>query len=104
MDINKIIKKIIKEISSKFSDFEGIYFYGSRAVGNYSSTSDYDMIFMFKNGYDFEKERELASIIIDFELENDIFIDHHPMTKEELERNPYFYKEVVNKGLYYEAA
>jgi len=103
MDINKVIKNLIEKLSAKFNDFEGIYFYGSRVKGSYKKESDYDMIFLFKDGYDFEKERELAGIIIDSELENDIFIDHHPMTREELERNPFFLDEVVNKGLYYAA-
>jgi len=103
MDIEKIIKDLIKKISSKFDDFEGIYFYGSRVNTVYKLDSDYDMVFVFKSDYDFAKERELTGMIIDVELENDIFIDHHPMTKEELERNPIFYNEVVNKGLFYAA-
>jgi hypothetical protein len=30
--------------------------------------------------------------------------DLHPMTREELERNPVFHDEVVNKGIFYDAA
>lgn len=104
MDIEKIINDLIKKISSKLLNFEGIYFYGSRVGTSYKIDSDYDMIFIFKSDYDTTEERELTSIIIDVELENDIFIDHHPMTKEELKRNPIFYNEVVNKGLFYAAA
>lgn len=103
MDINKIIETLIKEISSKFSDFEGLYFYGSRSLGESRYDSDYDMVFVFKNDYDTKKRRTLAEIIIDIEMENDIFIDHHPMTRKELERNPIFCHEVINKGRYYGA-
>ncbi len=102
--IEKVIQDLNKELFSKFNNFEGIYLYGSRAKGNYGPESDIDIIVLFKDSYSIKTESELAEIIINIELKYDIFVDYHPMTLKELERNQVFYNEVVNKGLYYEAA
>ena len=102
--VNEIIECLNNKISKSFNNFEGIYFYGSRAKGTYKQNSDFDLIILFKNNYSSENEYRLAGIIGEIEYKYDIFIDYHPMTKKELERNPFFYDEVVKKGLYYEAA
>jgi len=102
--IEKILLDLNNELFSKFDNFEGIYLYGSRAKGNFRHDSDFDIIVLFKDDYSLKIESKLAEIIINIELKYDIFIDYHPMTLKELERNPVFYNEVVNKGSYYEAA
>ncbi|OGI03285.1 MAG: hypothetical protein A2Y25_05135 [Candidatus Melainabacteria bacterium GWF2_37_15] len=104
MKINELIDDLNSELSSSFDNFEGIYFYGSRVKGDFAPESDFDFIIMFKDNYSNEDEYKLAGVIIKIELKYDIFIDYHPMTKKELERNPIFYDQVANKGIYYEAA
>ena len=104
MDINFFIKELTYEAASNFDNFEGIYFYGSRARGNNEPDSDFDFIILFKDAYSINDEYKLAGIIIKLEIKYDIFIDYHPMTRKELERNPVFYDQVVNKGVYYDAA
>lgn len=104
MNIKDLISDINKKLSSCFNDFQGVYFYGSRARGEYSTDSDFDFIIVFKNGYSIEDEYKLAGVIGEIELKYDIFIDYHPMTIKELERNPVFYNQVVKNGIYYEAA
>ena len=104
MNINSLIKDLNKELASNFKNFEGMYFYGSRVRGDYRHNSDFDIIIMFKNNYSIKDEYKLAGIIIEIELKHNIFIDYHPMTPKELERNPVFYDQVVNKGIYYNAA
>ena len=34
----------------------------------------------------------------------DVYIDLHSYTSENLQKNPFYYNEVVNKGLFYAAA
>lgn len=104
MNINKMINDLKKELASNFDNFEGVYFYGSRVKGDYEPDSDFDFIVLFKDSYSLESEYKLAEIIIKIEFKHNVFIDYHPMTMQELERNPIFYNEVVNKGIYYEAA
>jgi len=104
MKTNILIKDLARELTSNLSKVEGIFFYGSRVQGNYKTDSDFDMIVVFKDDYSIEDEYKLAGIIIKIEIKYDVFIDYHPMTMKELERNPVFYDQVVNKGIYYEAA
>lgn len=99
-----LISDLNYELTSNFDKFEGVYMYGSRVRGDYEPESDYDFIILFKNDYSVAEENKLAGIIIKIELKYDIFIDYHPMTMKELKRNPVFYDQVVNKGIYYEAA
>ena len=100
----KLIKKINEKITDIFSGFSGSYLYGSIAKGNYAKNSDIDIIFVFSKNLSYEEEKKLARIIGIVEAENDIFLDYHPYTIENLKQNPIFYNEVVGKGFYYEAA
>ena len=43
----------------------------------------------------------LWSLIGKFEAEMDITLDLHPMTMIELKKNPIYYEQVVDKGIYY---
>ena len=72
--------------------------------GNFNDESDLDVILIFDQELNYPKQLELAGIIGQIEYENNVFIDHHPMTMEALEKNPIFYEEVVGKGIHYEAA
>ena len=104
MNINIIIQELNSLIYKEFNDFRGVYFYGSRAKGNYREDSDIDIIIIFDNKLVYKKKLVLARIIGFIEYKYDVFIDFHPMTINELQANPYFSNEVINKGIYYEAA
>jgi len=101
--VEKIIKKLNNDLAKNFDDFDGIYFYGSRAGEINSSDSDIDIVAVFKE-INRSKRMDIWGIIGKIEAEFDVFLDLHPMTKEELERNPIYYDQVVNKGIFYEAA
>ena len=103
MDISKVIKELNKLISEKFSDFKGCYLYGSRARGDFREDSDIDIIAIF-NAVDRDKEMEIYGITSDLDYKYDIIIALMPYTLEELEQNYIFHNEVVNKGVFYEAA
>jgi predicted nucleotidyltransferase len=99
MDIKTIAKKLRDKLK-KYENFKGIYLYGSRIKGNYSEDSDIDIIAVFKKEPEYEKSLEISGEVIDIELENDVFIDFHSMTEDELNLNNIFFNE-VKKGLFY---
>ncbi|OGI29293.1 MAG: hypothetical protein A2287_00605 [Candidatus Melainabacteria bacterium RIFOXYA12_FULL_32_12] len=101
--INKIIQELNKLIKEQFPDFKGLYLYGSQVKGGSHKDSDVDVVAIFDD-VSREKIFELGGILADLMYKYDIYIDLHPYTPETIKRNPYYYNEVVNKGIYYDAA
>lgn len=104
MDLSKIITELNDIISKQYSTFKGSYLYGSRVKGNHKDDSDIDLILIFENKLNHRQSLDLAGLICNIEYKYDVFIDYHPMTIEELNLNPVFSHEVINKGMYYAAA
>ncbi len=101
VQIDKIIFDLNTRIKQLFSDFNGIYLYGSYANNNTNPNSDIDIVAIFETSLPREKRMDLWEIIGEFEAETDQVFDIHPMTLSELKRNPVYYNQVVNKGIYY---
>lgn len=101
--INKIIHELSKLIKEQFPDLKGLYLYGSQAKGGSHKDSDIDLVAIFDE-VSREKTFEIAGLLCDLEYKYDVYIDLHPYTSETIQRNPYYYNEVVNKGIYYDAA
>lgn len=101
--IIQAIENLNKNLKDTFNDFKGAYLYGSQVKGTSSSDSDIDIVAVFDN-VDRNKRMDIWGIVGKIEAELDVFIDLHPMTKEELERNYIYYEQVVNNGIFYEAA
>lgn len=99
--IDKIIFKLNKSIKELFSDFNGAYLYGSYAAGCANKDSDVDLVALFNSDLLREDRMNLWSLIGKFEAEMDITLDLHPMTMKELKKNPIYYEQVVDKGVYY---
>lgn len=103
MNISEIIKELNKLIKEKYSDFKGCYLYGSRARGDFREDSDIDIVALF-DYVDRDKEMEIYGYVGDLDYKYDVFIALMAYTPEKLERNYIFHNEVVNKGVFYEAA
>jgi len=103
MNISEIIKELNALIKEKYSDFKGSYLYGSRTREDFSEDSDIDIIALF-DSVDRDKEMEIYGIVCDLDYKYDVFISLFNYTLEKLEKNPIFYNEVVNKGIYYATA
>lgn len=101
--IIKIVQELNKLIKEQFPDLKGLYLYGSQVKGTCHKDSDIDIIAIFDE-VSREKTFEIGGILSDLEYKYDIYIDLHEYTEKDLQRNPYFYNEVVNKGIYYAAA
>ena len=99
MDIYKTIDHLNKLVSQYFDSFEVSYLYGSYAKGTFTSESDIDVVLIFKNNLSYDQELKLAGFVGEVEYKEDVFIDYHPYTREELKRNPIYYQEVVDKGI-----
>lgn len=99
--IDKIILKLNKSIKDLFSDFNGVYLYGSYATGCANKESDVDLVALFNSDLPREERMNLWSLIGKLEAEMDITLDLHPMTMIELKKNPIYYEQVVDKGIYY---
>jgi len=101
--IQKIIDELIKLIKEQFPDLKGLYLYGSQVKGTAHKDSDIDLVAIFEETSR-EKLFEICGILSDLEYKYDVYIDLHPYTETDLERNPYYHYEVTNKGIYYAAA
>jgi predicted nucleotidyltransferase len=103
MNLAKILE-IIKELNNKlkagYPDFKGVYLYGSVAKGNFSEDSDIDIVALFEE-INYEKELEIYGITGDLEYKYNVFFDIQPMTSQELEKNPFYFEEVTQKGMFY---
>ncbi len=99
--VEKVVKKLNKELSKLIPDFVGVYVYGSQVRGDCAPDSDIDIVGLFKKIND-DIETKLYKLISLLNYKEDVFIDIHPMTRSELNRNYFFRDEVVNKGIFYE--
>ena len=96
----KIAEKLRDILRDNFSDFDGLYLYGSHAKGFATDESDIDIVILMES-FDLDKRSMYHRIISRFRYENDANLDLHPMSYQELKENPVFYDEVVNKGIFY---
>lgn len=105
--MNKAIDKIINEqrnrLRNEYPDFKGLYFYDSRACGEGTIDSDYDIVFLFeRKKIDRSLKDEMISLVYDYELENDILIDVRVYTFQSIQypTTP-FQVNVKSKGIFY---
>ena len=101
--VNEIANKLKTALKNAFDDFEGLYLFGSQVTGNATNNSDIDIVIVLDYSNK-QKRWEMYDIISKLRYDYDADLDVHPMTREELERNYVFHDEVVNKGVFYNAA
>jgi hypothetical protein len=63
-----------------------------------------DIVLIFDKELDYEAEKKIGGISGDIDYKYNVITIPLPYTMEELERNCVFYNELVNKGIYYDAA
>ncbi|MCL2334910.1 MAG: nucleotidyltransferase domain-containing protein [Endomicrobia bacterium] len=102
--INQMVLELRKALKNSLEDFEGLYLYGSHVKGNAKDDSDVDVVVILDRAGDRNVRGIIWDIVSFLDYKYDLVFDLHPMTREELERNPVFYDEVVNKGIFYDAA
>ena len=102
--VKKVVNILYKALKENFSSFKGAYLYGSFAKNTSHKFSDIDIVVLFDKIPDRKALGLLWRIAGRIEAEYDVFLDLNPTTKEELKINPFYYEEVVNKGIFYDAA
>ncbi len=103
VDYSLIMNNINNSIKDIFSDYKGLYLYGSRAKNKENPSSDFDIILLTRNKLNAEMKGEIYKAIGRVEYELDIFIDIQLLTEDEISRNPFFYDEVIKYGKFYAA-
>lgn len=88
--VKSIIKKEIEEVVNSFGlELDKIILFGSRARGDYSEYSDWDILVVIRDKLDIAKEREIARSIRRRLAEKLIDVDVIVRTVEEFE----YYKD-----------
>ena len=103
--VDEIARKLRDALKEAISDFEGLYVFGSQVRGDATKDSDMDIVVLFGNENAFWAD---AFYDILSKFRSDYYevmgLDVLRKTQQQLENNPTFYNEVVNKGVFYDAA
>ncbi len=101
--IEKIINELRNHLKNEYPDFKGLYFYGSRARGEGTIDSDYDIVFLFeRKKIDRSLKDEMISLVYDFELDYDIIINSRVYSFHSIQdpTTPYRFN-VKTEGIFY---
>lgn len=99
--VEETLTLLSKAFSEKFDDFHGLYLYGIFTDGKPHPDEDIEIAAIFDIENKFKRE-EIWPIVGKIETDLDVFIDLHPITMEELEKDEEFYYEVVKKGVFFD--
>jgi len=98
----KIVLAIHNLLKKKFSDYAGLYFYGSRVRGNFKGDTDYDIVVTFKNKVDWRIENEVWGELALFEMQHNVYTDVKVFLSSEINKqNTPFRENVIKTGVYY---
>ncbi|NCO32224.1 nucleotidyltransferase domain-containing protein [bacterium] len=102
INIVKELKKILIEHFD--NDIKDVILFGSRATGSASKYSDYDVLVILKQDYDWHYRNEILRVVYKLELKKDIMIDIHLLSTNEVSNTlrgsqPVFIN-ALNTGLY----
>ena len=85
MENISLLRELRGGINRRFGDIvDRIIMFGSRASGAARDYSDYDVLIILKNRYDWRREDEIRDVCYDLCIENDIVIDAKFISKDEL--------------------
>ena len=106
MKKNEFILKRLKEslVTTFGDDIKSVILFGSRATGEAHKHSDYDVLIILNRDYDRDYRLKLTSVVLDMELEFDIFIDIKVISTNELYhtikgKEPLFV-DAIQEGIY----
>jgi len=82
----KIFLKELKDllVANFGDDINDVILFGSQVTGKATEDSDYDVLIVLNNEYDWEYEDKITSVLLSMELEHDIFIDTKIISVSEL--------------------
>lgn len=100
-----ILKELKKSLAEGFGDnINSVILFGSRAKGIADENSDYDIVVILKNDYDWKYEKQLSKTIYKFELEKGVLTDIHLISINQMNntlkgKDPLFVNAIKN-GVY----
>lgn len=105
MDNLRLIKGLKEYLKYKFgNNISELVLFGSRLKGTAGEYSDFDIVLILENDYDWKYKREIYNSIFDYCLEKDIFIDCHLISKNEIEHShrgsESLFQDALKNGLY----
>ncbi|MCL5992488.1 MAG: nucleotidyltransferase domain-containing protein [Bacteroidetes bacterium] len=100
--VNRIIKELVEDLKSKYSDFKGIYLFGSHARGEATEESDIDLAIIFDKDINWLFKDEISNYIWLKMVNYIIPIDSFTLSLKDI----YFPKtplreNIHNQGVYY---
>jgi predicted nucleotidyltransferase len=100
-----IVKELKKLLIARFGDnIKDVILFGSRAKGSGTKYSDYDVLLVLKQDYDWHYRNKILSVVYELELEKDILIDIQILSTNELSNtlrgSQPVYVNALNNGLY----
>jgi len=85
MNNKTLIKEIQDLLKNKFNgNISRVILYGSRSRGDYKEYSDYDILVIVKEDFDWKFEREINDSLIDIDLKYDILLDVRLISENEM--------------------
>lgn len=97
-----IINEIKKVLEETYSDFKGIYFFGSQSKNINPNESDYDLALIFSRKIDRKFKNEIIDLIYGFDLKYEVVLDVKIFSESEI-KNPItpFRRKIKNEGFFY---
>ena len=101
----RILKEIKETLQTHFGEeIVEVILFGSRARGRAKSYSDYDLLILLRNPYDWEKKQQIREVLyLEIILKRNIMTDTHFLSLSELDtlrgKQPIFSKALQN-GIY----
>ncbi len=89
LDNTTVLRKLKHLLQQHFPDaISDIILFGSRAKGNARDDSDYDVLIVLKKtDYDWKFRDEVTDVVYDLELDEEILVDKHLISVDELEHS-----------------
>jgi len=100
--VEDVINLLIASLNKHFDDFHGLYLHGTFADGKPHKDEDIELVAIFDTEDKYKREI-IWPIVGKIETELDVYIDLHPITMAELEKDEDFYDDVVNHGVFFDA-
>jgi predicted nucleotidyltransferase len=101
----QLIRNLKALLREQFGDnILDVILFGSQIKGTSTEFSDYDVMIVLKNHYDWKYRKKVNHAIYDLEVKNDVLFDTHLVSKYELEHTlkgiEPIYQNAIKQGIY----
>ena len=101
----KLIQSLKILLQNNFgNNIKDVILFGSQAKGTASEKSDYDILIILNDTYDWKYRDQMTDVIYDMELKYDILFDKHLLTLHEIKHGikgaEPIYQNAIKQGIY----